>query len=502
MPLLSLPDECFSNVLSFLDDHTLYNCLFVGRHWCRLSVPMVWSNPFQSKPKPSLINTLLACLDEDEISSLIPCAINFSNQFPLFEYGKFVKIINHGYFAYGIMTWLKSSSKTDDCRIQKLINAIYHMFMRQGSNLQEFNLSFYDSRLKHIDLPKYSVFTTYEPGITNLKSLIIGDVYNQNTIEFLSEVSKFRDSIIRCELYISEHGVFVKPLLDIFKSQPLEEITLSLSFEDQKSIKEFICFLEFRSETLKELSFSCQNFEGIGLSFILKLERLERLEFYKCYGFAIENYESLLSEKKFHLKELKLWGSKIFNVFPKAMINFLCGETLLKLSLNIVIPETIKAVKESCPNIIFLHVRIDSAVHLDQIVRLICELSALKILDIEPSWFYEGAHRGLLKILGDHLTSVECLSFSFIYSGDLLSFKYFIDNCKANLKKWRIGFYSKDLLLYVNNYQKVHNSLKVLGLYGLNEIIWSSNELEIVDSLKNQGVDIVPSNELFFTHNK
>src|ERR1051325_7237716 len=103
MPLLSLPDECFSNVLSFLDDHTLYSCLFVGRHWCRLYVPMVWSNPFQqSKPKPSLINPLLICLDEDEISSLVPCAINFGNQSPLFEYGKFVKIIDHGYFACNI----------------------------------------------------------------------------------------------------------------------------------------------------------------------------------------------------------------------------------------------------------------------------------------------------------------------------------------------------------------------------------------------------------------
>jgi hypothetical protein len=180
------------------------------------------------------------------------------------------------------------------------------------------------------------------------------------------------------------------------------------------------------------------------------------------------------------------------------MINFLCGETLLKLSLSISIPETIKAVKESCPNIIFLHVKIDSTVHLDQMIRPICELSALKILDIETR-YYDEVHKGLLmKILGDQLTSVECLSFSFgYYYGDLLSFKYFTDNCKANLKKWRIGFYSKDLLLYVNNYQKVHNSLKVLGIdYTMSDL--ANEELEIVDSLKNQGVDIVPSNELFF----
>ena len=95
------PYECFSNIQYFLDNKTLYKCLFVNRYWCRLSVAILWREPFnyrhygnhsQLNAKFStVINTLLSCLDENEISSLIPYRLNFNNQTPLFEYGKFVK---------------------------------------------------------------------------------------------------------------------------------------------------------------------------------------------------------------------------------------------------------------------------------------------------------------------------------------------------------------------------------------------------------------------------
>ena len=73
------------------------------------------------------------------------------------------------------------------------------------------------------------------------------------------------------------------------------------------------------------------------------------------------------------------------------------------------------------------------------------------------------------KIEGDNLKFVECLLLD-VYI-DLLSFEYFTDNCKANLKMWITRIYShqssrKDYLIYVSNYQKVHNSLKLFGIMG------------------------------------
>src|SRR5437763_10349791 len=108
MPISSLPYECFSDILSYLDGKTLYKCLFVNRYFCKYTIPLIWRDPFESikwdytnnrnRSNISLINTLLSCLDEDEISSLIPYAINLhNNQFPLFEYGKFIKKFDHNY---------------------------------------------------------------------------------------------------------------------------------------------------------------------------------------------------------------------------------------------------------------------------------------------------------------------------------------------------------------------------------------------------------------------
>src|ERR1044071_5666928 len=97
MPSPSLPDECFCNIFLFLDNKSLYKCLFVNRYYCKLSIPTLWKNPFEfhSRPKASLINTLLACLNAFEISSLIPYTININTQSSLFEYGKFIRKIDH-----------------------------------------------------------------------------------------------------------------------------------------------------------------------------------------------------------------------------------------------------------------------------------------------------------------------------------------------------------------------------------------------------------------------
>ena len=215
MPSPSLPDECFSNIFSFLDNKTLYKCLFVNRYYCKLSIPILWRVPFKSS-NSLITNTLLSCLNEDEISSLIPYAINFNNnQSPLFEYGKFIKKFNHRPFVSHIKTWLElsHSNRNQDYGTQKLINVIYHMMMRQGSNLQEFSICGW----RDIDLPKISTFTTYEPEITNLRSLKVSlyDSGCENTIKFLNMVPKSCNGIVYCVLKLQ--SPFPESFVDIIK---------------------------------------------------------------------------------------------------------------------------------------------------------------------------------------------------------------------------------------------------------------------------------------------
>jgi hypothetical protein len=258
-------------------------------------------------------------------------------------------------FTYDIF---ESSYETyeiyQDCRFQKLANVIYHMIMRQGSNLQEFSLEL-KSNDDFIDMPKFSIFTTYNPGITNLKSLSIRlyvsdeDMKYQNVIEFISKVSRLCNGIINCESVGSNlHRSFADSFVDIMKLQPLERIMLNYYYNTGENVKKIVNALGFRSETLKELIFSKLNFENTNLSSISKLERLERLEFVKCKGF-IQHYD----KGKFCLKELRLWhdgrefydnnwkftGFGVKSCSVGAMINSFCSDSLLKLSLNIVTPE-------------------------------------------------------------------------------------------------------------------------------------------------------------------
>ncbi|GBB93534.1 hypothetical protein RclHR1_02190009 [Rhizophagus clarus] len=545
MRSISLPDECLNELFLYLDNKSLYKCLFVNRNYCRFAIPILWEKPFRPsfvREKYSLIiNTLLNCLDKEEITTLIPYQINIIKyQKPLFEYGKFIRIIDQEFVKQNIITWLNSSNgkvfterynitKYQDCRVKKLIKVIYHMIIRQGSNLKEINLRVFQSDF-YIDLPKFSIFQNQIPGIMNLRSLKVDidlessdDKRYENTMEFLKSIHKSCNNIINCDLLIYKLNYnIVKEFLNIIKSQPLKRISIYTNFLEQHK-KEIIYALEYRSFSLKELIFIYMDFKNIDLTSITKLECLEKLEFDNCEGFTYEHC-NIFSKKKFQLKELKLWHDDLDviydsdNVYDQLGINLnvivgliitLGGESLLKLSLNIITSETIKAVKESCPRIDFLHIRIISSKSLNSIIPLICELSLLKILHIQMDSDEVNNNNNnnnnsnnnsnqLIEILGDHLISVEYLYLNVLVC--LSSFEYFTKNCKVNLKKWIFPCNEslrKDYLLCVDNYQRLHNSLKFLGIYESEDgFCWDDDELEIIDSLKGQGVDIVSSNHL------
>ena len=286
----------------------------------------------------------------------------------------------------------------------------------------------------------------------------------------------------------------MNPFLDITKSQPLEKMVIHTNYHDgtKENINKVVCALEFRSETLKELKFCDLNFQQVDLSSISRLECLERLKFTNCKDFTYGHYEAL-SKKRLGFKELEFRGMMSSNDI-EALFNSLHSEALLKLTLSDITPKIAKAIKESCPRIGSLDITICSEQLLDSIIPLICELSSLKFLRISISDRYADI---LVRKLGDCFTSIECLYLRFHV--DLLSFEYFINNCKANFNKLDLPFGDettrKDYLICVDNFQKVRKSLKVLGIriYGG----WTNEELEIIHSLQNQGVNIVFSCDFY-----
>ncbi|PKY57403.1 hypothetical protein RhiirA4_478456 [Rhizophagus irregularis] len=501
MPSPILPAECFRKILNLLDNSALYNCLFLNRYYCRVVIPIIWQNPFVKQiatfTSCSLINTILSCFDEDEILSLIPSSINLNTQPPLFAYVEFIKKINHDCLVEHVRTSIESSNGNGsylDCEVQKLANAIYNRIFRKNTAFQEFEANV--TQKNYVDLPKFSVFTNYEPGIRRLRSLTIfnldlisSDRKRQNTSKFLDMVPKSCDSIVNLELWIkSIKSIFVKKYLDIIKSQPLKRIFLYIDSPERIT---YNLELEFRSETLKELILDSVDFKQISLSFIPKLKHLERLEFLYCKGF---NNCVVLSNSKLYLKKFKLWYCEVGDLIEE-IIYYLCNESLLKLTLSNATTKAVQIVKESCPNINYFCIRFYARTFSDSIIPFICDLTLLNVLNIGSNFGIDMV--SLVKNFGNYLIYIECLFFDF--NIDLQSFIYFTNNCKANLKYWIITLEnnssSKEYLLQVCKFQNIHNSLKTIGIkkYGDG---WMKEELEIIDILKNQGINIVTPDEL------
>ncbi|CAG8505336.1 8836_t:CDS:1 [Funneliformis mosseae] len=89
------------------DDRTsLHSCILVSRLWCRLAIPILWSNPFM---KPNYygyfaVRTYICCLDESEKSLLRQQQIRIPTHPspPLFDYPSFLLTFIYSNFAIGL----------------------------------------------------------------------------------------------------------------------------------------------------------------------------------------------------------------------------------------------------------------------------------------------------------------------------------------------------------------------------------------------------------------
>ncbi|CAG8507618.1 5882_t:CDS:2 [Funneliformis caledonium] len=118
-----LPNDCIAEILPYLKDNvrTLYSCARVSRSWCQLTIPLLWSKPFDSNtitPNTkiiSLIRTLGFCLDNPTKKFLIrqhgfnPDGFKITK--PFFDYPSYIRDFNYSIFLSSIRIWLRKVLK-------------------------------------------------------------------------------------------------------------------------------------------------------------------------------------------------------------------------------------------------------------------------------------------------------------------------------------------------------------------------------------------------------
>ncbi|KAF0529555.1 RNI-like protein [Gigaspora margarita] len=240
--ITKLPYECLLKIFNNFNTNyrILFSCLFVCRHWCKIIIPILWSEPTKYYSDIRLVKIYLSALNAEEQALLIPHKINLPNyQKPLFEYSSFTTYLSF-YLSHkhvdGVSHWFYKEgynhydlvSFDDNQGFAETINAIKSslltMFLRTSKNLKYLNISepIFDKAL----LEKIQKNIT----ITSLK-LRIG---NFEIIEFLSEIL-YKNTTLNT-LDISKNDISFKELEVLSKALCNSTALISLILDNN-----FLC---------------------------------------------------------------------------------------------------------------------------------------------------------------------------------------------------------------------------------------------------------------------
>ncbi|RIB09635.1 hypothetical protein C2G38_2146460 [Gigaspora rosea] len=88
--------ELMEKILNNLNNefNSLRSCALVSRHWCKMSIPMLWQDPFSFEQNLLVISIYFSSLGEDEKFILKGYGINEEFSKTLFDYARFLKVLD------------------------------------------------------------------------------------------------------------------------------------------------------------------------------------------------------------------------------------------------------------------------------------------------------------------------------------------------------------------------------------------------------------------------
>ncbi|KAF0470705.1 RNI-like protein [Gigaspora margarita] len=216
-----LPDECLLGIFNTLriNYRTLFSCLFVSRHWCRIIISILWSEPTKYFDDLRLVRIYLSALNAEEQALLIPFDIvlpNYSS--PLFEYSSFATYVGF-YFVDrdtdGVKNWLCKEGYEDvhmnnDYNYYddySYYNYDYHNFNEKANAIKYSLISMFlrtSKKLKHLNvnepiynkiliekLQKNTTITSLKLRINNLESIeLLSEFIDKNTTLTSLDISR------------------------------------------------------------------------------------------------------------------------------------------------------------------------------------------------------------------------------------------------------------------------------------------------------------------------
>ncbi|CAB4437751.1 unnamed protein product [Rhizophagus irregularis] len=151
--------ETLIQIFNELELDELFSCILVNREWCKIVVPILWSDPWKNidiyvvfntkyighgniKKYILLISTYISCLSDDDRNNLKLFGIPISNLKPFFDYPIFLRYLNYHHFIFLINKFVfeKIGNNNDENLTKLIIKKIWNLFKEKCKKLNHFGL--------------------------------------------------------------------------------------------------------------------------------------------------------------------------------------------------------------------------------------------------------------------------------------------------------------------------------------------------------------------------
>ncbi|CAG8510036.1 11347_t:CDS:1 [Cetraspora pellucida] len=434
--------ELMENILDNLKNefYSLYSCALVSRHWCKISIPILWQDPFSLYKNSLFISKYFSPFGEDE-KFILKYMKNAEISKTLFDYARFLKVLDLYNLENNVKNWIDfhrpyMNSPDYGASIYHIINILLKIFIESGATLHKLELYFSE----YIEI-KPEVFHSLERNeqfLSRLKDLtlsVISELCADNATALLKVLAKTTTKIntLKLDEFYSyyEPQVFHSLICIINSQEQLRRFIIigDNSIEFPAKFHGIILALESQKQSLQEVIVQgciC----NAEFKVLMKCENLEILRIRNC------KYAELLALSSYKSSTLEIVDSPI-NTSNMALIFEKFGTFLQRLKLGsdnemVLKRSSLLALKSFCPNITYLNI---SYIEFStQLLDLIGNLQKLQFLTLRYLWYIDDVAEEQVMLFAEmlpltlqYLDLRDCFLNSYI---DIL-----LSNCYAPLKK-------------------------------------------------------------------
>ncbi|CAI2177213.1 14841_t:CDS:1 [Funneliformis geosporum] len=499
-----LPPDCLLDIFNHLKDDgsSLYSCVLVNRLWCRLVIPILWSQPFELSSEErhlKIIKTYFSCLSDIDKIRLLNQEIILPDPRPFFNYPKYLKKFNSKKFGLAINKWLTLKELTQNVTIEilKLIFTRSDKLIDLGIvciGNRYFPLSSMEDSLlgkDHDSLFKLEMFNLTYRDEQDYRHSNQDDKAVSNLIETMSRCAT-NIKHLRINILLWEDRYTISQIDETISQLLLRQNNL-ISFETTNFHHPLKIFSSLTSQasTLKELKLSSNfPFDVLFLQTLISLNSLETLH---LNSMSLTHIPSHFTTHQLSIKNLHLLIPKLSSFEYLPILLSMISNNLQRLVLNGFIQKVFRDIIEYCPNIQELCIETNSPLQ-KSFLNLLSSLNSLKYLElkrgkkIEFEWLKDD-------YISQFSTSIpsSLLHLSLQSNISVEPLKIILDKCRAKLCtlelcKTHMQNEDSNFLNLLIDYTKKNSGLKKLRLCLVNY-----NDYKFKPSLE----DIENARELF-----